>query len=240
MPASPLRSMKNKPLCDLLDIIGYEPEDITHIKTALTHSSYANTSGNGVMKNEKYEFLGDSILGFVTAEYIFLRFIDLSEGELTRLRSSIVCEQNLSACAKKIGLGRYILFGKGEELSGGHEKPSILADALEAVIGAIYLDKGIVTAKEFIEKHILVPYFLINEISDKKDYKSLLQEIIQQNRKAKIRYETSGSEGPDHDKTFHIDLYIDDRLSASGSGKSKKEAEQTAAQIAYKKKKEGN
>jgi ribonuclease III len=238
MPALLLKDMKSRSIKDFLNLIGYEADDIVHIKTALTHSSYANTSKDGVRKNEKYEFLGDSVLGFVTTDHIFIKYPDLAEGELTRLRAAIVCEQNLSLCAKKIDLGKYLLLGRGEELSGGHEKPSILSDSLEALIGGIYLDKGITKAQEFIRKHIIEPFFLTENGFDKKDYKSLLQEIIQQKGMADIDYRITGCEGPDHDKTFYIDLYVNGELSGNGKGKSKKEAEQMAAKKAYIKKKE--
>jgi ribonuclease III len=221
-----------------MDQIGYEADDITHIRTALTHSSYADITKDCIKKNEKYEFLGDAVLGFVSTDHIFRKYTELSEGELTRLRAAIVCEQNLCACARKIGLGRHIFLGRGEELSGGRDKPSILSDTMEALIGGIYLDKGIASAADFILRYIIDPFLVSGNIFDKKDFKSLLQEAVQQKGDSVISYEITGSNGPDHDKTFFVDLFIDGALSGSGTGRSKKEAEQAAAEAAYTKKKE--
>jgi ribonuclease III len=230
--------MISNTLKKFMDLIEYEADDIIHIRTALTHSSYANITKDGIRKNEKHEFLGDAVLEFVTTDHIFRKYTKLSEGELTRLRSAIVCEQNLCVCARKIDLGRHIFLGRGEELSGGRDKPSILSDTMEALIGGIYLDKGIACATDFILRYIIDPFFLSGNIFDKKDFKSLLQEAVQQKSDSVINYEITGSIGPDHDKTFFVDLFIDGALTGSGTGRSKKEAEQAAAEDAFSKKKE--
>jgi ribonuclease-3 len=208
-----------------------EPSIIFH---ALTHSSYANEMRlSKENNNERLEYLGDAVLELVTSEYVYKEYPDLSEGDLTKLRASIVCEQTLSACARDINIGEFLLLGKGEDISGGRERDSILSDALEAVIGAIYLDGGFTNAKEFITSFILL------DVKNKVlffDSKTILQEIIQnENNKQKLRYKLISEEGPDHNKTFTIAVCIGNDEIGCGTGRTKKAAEQEAAYQAIQK-----
>lgn len=214
--------------------IGYKFKNSALLHQALTHSSYANEMKmSKKSNNERLEFLGDAVLELVTSEYVFNRYKDLSEGDLTKLRASIVCEQTLSSCAKDLNIGDFLLLGKGEDSSGGRLRESILSDALEAIIGAIYLDGSFTNAKEFVQKNIL------NQIEDKElffDSKTILQEIIQNdNHKQKIRYKLISEEGPDHNKSFTIALYVGNQQYGCGVGRTKKAAEQEAALQAIKK-----
>lgn len=208
--------------------INYFFKNKEFLTQALTHSSYANEHKlNKLNDNERLEFLGDAILEFVISKYIYSKYVNLPEGELTKLRATIVCENSLSDFSKKIDLGKYLLLGKGEDLSGGRNRSSILADAFEAIIGAIFLDGGI----ECAEKHILsTMHDTINDVNIiKSDSKTRLQEIIQSYSKQPIIYTKIGEEGPDHDKLFIIEVSHDSNVLGSGTGKSKKEAEQIAA-----------
>jgi ribonuclease-3 len=198
------------------------------LQLALTHSSYANEMRMAKnMDNERLEFLGDAVLELVTSEYIFNENKELPEGDLTKLRASIVCEQTLSSYARDLNIGEYLLLGKGEDATGGRDRDSILSDALEAIIGAIYLDGGFANAKEFIFQFILL------DIQNKKlffDSKTILQEIIQNNdNKQKIRYKLISEEGPDHNKSFTIAVYVGNDQIGCGVGRTKKAAEQEAA-----------
>ena len=201
---------------------------------AITHSSYANEMKmSKESNNERLEFLGDAVLELITSEYVYNKYKDLPEGDLTKLRAGMVCEQTLSSCAKDLNIGDFLLLGKGEDNSGGRTRDSILSDALEAIIGAIYLDGGFTSAKEFVQKKIL------NQIEDKElffDSKTILQEIIQnENHKQKIRYKLISEEGPDHNKSFTIALYVGNKQYGCGVGRTKKAAEQEAALQAIKK-----
>ena len=211
--------------------IGYSFKDARLLKKSLTHSSYANEhKSQGAVCNERLEFLGDSVLGFVCAEMLFKKFPTKHEGELSKMRSSLVCESALSDYATKIELGKYLFLGNGEDLAGGRERPSILSDAFEALLAAIYLDGGIENAKNFI-----LPF--LNNAVDKdevthlfcRDYKTALQEIAQQNPGEIIKYTLLEESGPDHEKKFSVNVYLNSNLLATGFGKSKKEAEQDAA-----------
>ncbi len=212
--------------------IGYLFKNEKLLFKALTHSSYANEMNiHKENNNERLEFLGDAVLELVTSEYVYRAHEDLAEGDLTKLRASIVCEQTLSSCAKDMNIGEYLLLGKGEDSSGGRLRESILSDALEAIIGAIYLDGGFTNAKEFIHNNILT------SVEQKQlffDSKTILQEIVQ-NHKKKIRYKLISEEGPDHNKSFTMALYIGNEKISCGVGKSKKAAEQEAALQAIKK-----
>ena len=216
--------------------IGYRFEDISLLKLALTHSSYANEMTIASQKNkynERIEFLGDAVLELISSDYIYLN-MDMSEGDMTKYRASIVCEPTLAACARSIGLEAYIRLGKGEEATGGRKRDSIVSDAFEALIGAIYLDGGLANAKEFIMKYVL------NDLENKKlfyDSKTILQEYVQ---KIGVGYEYKlvGEEGPEHDKTFIVDIIIDGEFVAQGKGNSKKHAQQHAAYNAILKIKE--
>lgn len=208
--------------------IGYQFSDPNLLLHALTHSSYANEMrANKTSNNERLEFLGDAVLELVSSEYLFNEYKEMTEGDLTKHRASIVCEPTLSACARDIQLGNYLLLGKGEDFSGGRQRDSILSDALEAIIGAIYLDGGFTNAKEFIIRFILL------DVKDKIlffDSKTILQEIIQnENNKQKISYQLLSEIGPDHNKTFSVAVCVGDKQIGFGTGKTKKAAEQEAA-----------
>jgi len=205
--------------------IGYSFKDKSLLELALTHSSYANE--NKLKKNnERFEFLGDSVLGFVTAEYLFSEYKNRPEGEMTKLRAAVVCEKSLFKFAEQIDLGKYILLGRGEDSTGGRNRPSVVSDAFEAVVAAIYLDGGIDAAKSYILKFIKDA---IKKEASFKDNKSLLQEEIQKVKGNTLSYEEVGEEGPDHDKTFVFRVLLNGNVVGEGKGKSKKEAEQNAA-----------
>ena len=216
----------------LMDRLGYTFRDPRLLKNALTHSSFANERKSGYKSNERLEFLGDSVLGMVTAVYLFHKE-NGPEGELTKLRAALGCETARCSYSRELELGRYLLLGRGEARTGGAERPSILADAFEAVTAAIYLDGGMEAARAF-----LLP-FLKKEISNHrrlhfKDYKTTLQEIIQQNPEEQLDYVLTGESGPDHDKTFRVEVHLNSNVIGEGRGRSKKEAEQQAAREALK------
>ena len=216
---------------DLETAIGYQFHDISLLQNALSHSSYANERWhNSLMSNERLEFLGDSILGMVVAEYLYRTFPDRPEGELTRMRADMVCEKTLAAVAGRIDLGRHLLLGNGEEQGGGRTRNSILADAVESVIAASFLDGGMEAARTFIQKFILV------EVPVKKlhnmDYKTSLQELVQQKKNQVLTYTLVGESGPDHNKQFDVEVRLNGKVVGVGSGSSKKRAEQEAAHTA--------
>lgn len=216
---------------DLEEAIGYRFKNITLLQNALTHSSYANERWhNSLMSNERLEFLGDSILGMLVAEYLYRNFPDRPEGELTRMRADMVCEKTLAAVANRIDLGRHLLLGNGEEQGGGRSRNSILADAVESVIAASFLDGGMAAAQQFIQKFILVevPVTKLNNA----DYKTALQELIQQKKNQVLSYTLVGESGPDHDKRFEVEVKLNGKVVGVGSGSSKKRAEQDAARTA--------
>ncbi len=210
--------------------IGYSFKNEKLLLEALSHSSYANENKN--MKcNERLEFLGDSVLSIVVSDYIFKHFSHIPEGELSKLRASLVCEQSLFEFSKKIDLGRHILLGKGEEQTGGRERPSIVSDAFEAVIAAIYLDGGLDAARPYILSFI--PENITPKGSDAfHDYKTILQEVIQRNPEEKIVYNLKSESGPDHDKQFTFQVMLNNNVIGEGTGRSKKSAEQAAAKEA--------
>ncbi len=206
------------------------------LNIALTHSSYANECKKQKIKhNERLEFLGDSVLGVVVSDYIFNKFPNYPEGELTKLRATIVCEPSLGAAAQQLELGKYLLLGKGEEITGGRNRISILSDTFEAVIGAIYLDGKLNKSKEFILDNLTDIIHKAVEGSLFIDYKTELQEILQKTTKNKIKYIVIDEEGPDHNKTFYVAVKVGDKLLGEGNGKSKKEAEQESAKTALNK-----
>lgn len=210
--------------------IGYIFRDKELLVRALTHSSYANEQKT--KSYERLEFLGDSVLGFVTAEYLFQNFPGLPEGQLTKTRASLVCEKSLCAFSKKIGVGDFMLLSHGEIRTGGNERPSILADMFESILAAIYLDSGsLEEAKKFILTYI-APAAKTAGTKTFKDYKTTLQEIIQQNPEEQIRYVVTGESGPDHNKHFVVEVHLNSNVIGKGGGKSKKEAEQQAARVA--------
>ena len=206
-------------------IIGYEFKDKDLLRIALTHSSYANEN-KMPYNNERLEFLGDSVLGFVTAEYLFSQFKSRPEGELTKLRAAVVCEKSLFKFAEKISLGEHIFMGKGEEHSGGRNRPSIVSDAFEAVIAAMYIDGGMDAVRPYILEFIKDA---VKREANFKDNKSLLQEEIQKNKGNTLVYEEIGESGPDHEKVFTFVVKLNGNIIGKGEGKSKKEAEQAAA-----------
>lgn len=210
--------------------IGYEFKDKTYIQTALTHSSFANEHKE-FNYNERLEFLGDSVLGLVVSDYLFRARNDLPEGKLTRLRANVVCEESLSAVARKINLGDHLFLGKGEKASGGSNRDSILADATEAVIAAIYLDGGFDQAKDFILSSLRDTIAKNIDGNIFRDYKTILQEIIQGNN-GKISYKLVGESGPDHNKEFEMQVKCGQETIGIGKGKNKKEAEKEAARDA--------
>lgn len=215
--------------------LGYEFKDKSLLSTALTHSSYANENKRKNLKNnERLEFLGDSVLGMTVANYLYRNRPDMPEGKMTRLRAELVCEQSLAKVAERLSLGEYMLLGKGEELGGGRTRPSITADAVEAVIAAVFLDGGYKCASELIYKYILKPFEAGQEFSDR-DNKTELQEIIQRKSGQILTYENIGEEGPDHNKTFTFAVSLNGSVIGRGSGRNKKEAEQAAAGDALEK-----
>jgi len=197
---------------------------------ALTHTSYANECKNStILHNERLEFLGDAVLDVVISEYLFRQFPSLPEGELTKARAVVVCEPTLARAAAKLGIGGYLLLGKGEDSSGGRERVSILADCFEAIIGAIYLDSGFEKTASFILKQLHGDLLLIGRGEYVKDFKTLLQEVVQKNTESKIVYEIIEESGPDHHKMFKVAVLVNGKELGRGLGKSKKEAEQHAA-----------
>ncbi len=212
--------------------IGYRFGDESLLRLALTHTSYANESKDKTIgHNERLEFLGDSVLSLTVTEALYRRFGNLPEGELTRIRASLVCEKTLFLMAQEINLGEYLYLGKGEDASGGRGRASVLSDAYEAVIAAIYLDGGLNAAKNFIMPR--VRDHLENHTSDiPRDYKSELQEIIQQNHGERISYVIADEKGPDHNKLFKVEVYLNSNRIGEGTAPSKKEAEQMAAKEA--------
>ena len=219
---------------DLENAIGYRFRNISLLQNALTHSSYANERWhNSLLSNERLEFLGDSILGMLVAEYLFRTFPDRPEGELTRMRADMVCEKTLAAVANRIGLGEHLLLGHGEEQGGGRSRESILADAVESVIAACFLDGGMEASAKFVQQFILVevPVTRLHNA----DYKTALQELVQQKKNQVLSYSLVGQSGPDHDKQFDVEVMLNGTVVGKGTGRSKKRAEQDAARAAIEK-----
>lgn len=217
---------KQEELKKLEEKIGYEFKEKGLIMQALTHSSFSNEQKINKFKNyERLEFLGDAVLELLSSRFFFETYPDMSEGQMTRLRSSMVCEPALAFCARDLSLGDYILLGKGEEATGGRKRDSIISDVMEAVIGAIYLDGGIEEADKFVRKYIL------SDLEDKQlfyDSKTILQEKMQKEGKS-LTYELVSEQGPDHDKVFIVEAVIDGKTVGKGQGRNKKSAEQQAA-----------
>ena len=219
---------------ELETAIGYRFRNITLLQNALAHSSYANERWhNSLMSNERLEFLGDSVLGMLVAEYLYRTFPDRPEGELTRMRADMVCEKTLASVANGLGRGAHLLLGKGEEQGGGRSRDSILADAVESVIAACYLDGGMDAALEFVKKFILVNVPVAKFHNT--DYKTALQELVQQKKNQTLVYTLVGESGPDHDKQFVVELTLNGESVGKGTGSSKKRAEQDAARTALEK-----
>ena len=221
-------------LKDLEEAIGYRFQNITLLQQAMAHSSYANERWHdSLMSNERLEFLGDSILGMLVADYLYRTFPNRPEGELTRMRADMVCERSLAVVAARLDLGKHLLLGKGEEQGGGRGRESILADAVESVIAACYLDGGMEAAKSFVQKFVL-DHVPVNRPYNM-DYKTALQEKVQQKKNQVLSYVLVGESGPDHDKHFEVQLRLNDQVVGVGSGSSKKQAEQQAARQALEK-----
>ena len=209
--------------------LGYSFRNRALLETALTHSSYANENrASGIVCNERLEFLGDSVLGVTVADFLYRHFPDMPEGRMTRLRAELVCEQSLHRVALELHLGDYLRLGKGEEHNGGRKRASILSDAVEAVIAAMYLDAGMETAAGFIHRCLLDDVRAI-ETPTFTDYKTSLQELVQRHSGQVLSYELVGEEGPDHAKTFRVQVCLNGEPIGRGTGRTKKEAEQTAA-----------
>ena len=219
---------------DLEIAIGYRFENITLLQNALAHSSYANEHWHNSLKsNERLEFLGDSILGMVVAEYLYRNFPDRLERDLTRMRADMVCENSLARIAERLQLGSYLLLGNGEEQNGGRKRSSILADAVESVIAACFLDGGMEAAERFIYRFVLcnIPETKMHN----QDYKTALQELVQQKKNQQLSYRLVDETGPDHDKSFVVEVTLNDTVIGRGVGTSKKRAEQDAARAAMEK-----
>ena len=217
-------------MSELENRIHYTIKNKKLLHEALSHSSYAN-EGKRTRSNERLEFLGDSVLSIIVAKHLFTHYTHLPEGELTKLRASLVCEKSLHEFACDFGLGEFLLLGKGEELTGGRERPSIIADAFEALLAAIYLDGGMEQARKFVLQFI-PEHLNPKQAKGLNDYKTTLQEIIQQNKEEKIEYVPIEETGPDHDKTFVVEVHLNSNVIGTGRGKSKKQAEQFAAKEA--------
>lgn len=217
-------------LVEIEQKIKYEFKDKELLKKALTHTSYAYE--HGVESNEKLEFLGDSILEFVSSEYLYLNFPKLKEGEMTKVRATVVCESSLYKVAKNLGFGNYLYLGKSELATGGNDRQAILADSVEAVIAAIYIDGGLEPSKAFIIENLSQEIEIASKNVGQKDYKTVLQEKLQIHGDVKIEYIIINEKGPDHDKTFEAEVRCENKKLATGTGKTKKQAEMKAAEKA--------
>lgn len=217
----------NRKTEELEEIIGYHFKNKHYLTQALTHSSYANEKKLGKLgSNERLEFLGDAVLELISSDYLYARFTQIPEGELTKKRASLVCEPSLAYCAREFGLPQFLLLGKGEDMTGGRNRDSIVSDATEALLGAIYLDGGFANAKEFIDR------FILTDTEHKQlfyDSKTILQEEVQGSDKGSLHYELVREEGPDHNKHFVVAAYVGEEKLGMGEGTTKKAAEQQAA-----------
>ncbi|MDR7856365.1 ribonuclease III [Tissierella sp.] len=218
----------------LQDNFNYKFKNIKLLETALTHSSYANENKMKITdNNERLEFLGDTILSLVVSQYLYKKYPNYPEGELTKIRAKVVCESSLAYAARKINLGSFLLLGKGEESTGGRERESILADASEALTGAIYMDSDFETVNRLLIENFETD--IVHAVAKGAlftDYKTDLQENLQKITRSKIEYKVIREEGPDHNKIFHMEVIVDNRIVGTGSGRNKKEAEQMAAKEA--------
>ncbi len=218
---------------ELEENLGYHFQDPELLEHAMTHSSYANEHrASGVTSNERLEFLGDSVLGMVVAEYLFRKHPDMPEGELTRTRAALVCEESLYEVARTLGLGHYLRLGRGEDAGGGRDRPSILADATEATLAAVYLDGGLDAVRRIIQD------FILNKEQEKsvdRDYKTSLQELVQRNPGQSVSYRLVNELGPDHARIFVMEASVDGEVVGRGRGRTKKEAEQLSARAALEK-----
>lgn len=218
----------------LQENLSYKFKDINLLKTALTHSSFANENNMKLTdNNERLEFLGDTILNLIVSQYLYKKYPNYPEGELTKIRAKVVCESSLAFAARKIDFGRYLLLGKGEDATGGRDRDSILADAIEALVGAIYMDSDFETTNQLLLENFEADIvYAVAKGALFIDYKTDLQESLQKITRSKIEYKVVKEEGPDHNKIFYIDVLVDNKSVGSGTGRSKKEAEQMAAKDA--------
>ena len=224
---------KGRKLTDLQDKIGYVFQNTDLLRVAMVHASAANErQGVRLQHNERMEFLGDAVLQLVVSEYFYHHYPNVAEGELTKMRASVVNEQVLAQVAAELTLGQHLHLGKGEELSGGRERPSILCDALEALIGALFLDHGLETARDFILVHLEGHLTAVEKGEYRQDFKTALQELSQKDAGRNVQYQTISQEGPDHNKVFTVQVESDGMVLGSGSGRTKKDAEQAAAREA--------
>lgn len=223
--------MRNQDTTELENKLEYHFKNRKYLTTALTHSSYANEVRGAGSSNERLEFLGDSVLGVIVADYLFKNYPKMPEGDLTKTRASLVCEKACCGFSKQLGVGDFLLLSHGEQNSGGRTRSSILADAFEAILAAIYLDGGMEEARKFVLRFVAP---LVGSAKPKsfKDYKTVLQEIIQQNPEEHLEYVLTGESGPDHDKHFNVEVHLNSNVIGKGGGRSKKEAEQQAAREA--------
>ncbi len=221
-------------LMEFQENVGIKFDDINLLNVSLAHSSYVNEILSDMQDNEKLEFLGDSVLALIVNEYLYNKYPEKLEGQLSKLKSIVVSEHSLAEIARSIDLGKYLLLGKGERQYGGAERSAILADAMEAVLGAYYLDSGLEKAREFILPHIIKELNKINKNEHKKDYKTSLQLFVQQKYKSCPLYKTIKEEGPDHNKIFYVNVYIENEEYGMGNGNNKKSAQQRAAKDALK------
>ena len=229
--------MKKERKVEMLNLtksLNIEMNDYKLLDVALTHTSYAHESKSHPkpIHNERLEFLGDSVLSLIVTTYMYKNYPKMNEGSLTKLRAYLVCEDSLATYSKKIGIGKYLKLGKGEVISGGRERESILADAFEAVLGAYYIDQGLDKATEYLLNMMIDELKQVAEVGVWKDYKTRLQEIVQKEGSVEIVYELQSEHGPDHEKLFDTAVLVNGELLGTGTGKSKKEAEQNAAQLA--------
>jgi len=227
--------MKMQQLEILQEKINYKFNNVMYLKRALTHSSYANENKKEKVKNnERLEFLGDSVLGLVVSEYLYSHFPNLAEGQLTKVRARIVCEASLGDTASDLDIGSYMYFGRGEELTGGRERTSILADTFEALLAAMYIDGGIEIVRNFVLTQM--DEIIMDAVEGKLfiDYKTRLQEVIQVKKGNRIKYEIFKEEGPDHSKIFFTHVKLNEAIIGIGKGRSKKESEQAAAREGLK------
>ncbi|GAW91070.1 ribonuclease III [Calderihabitans maritimus] len=234
-----MKGDRKKQLAELQQKLGVSFKNWELLNRALTHPTYAFEHRELKLEhNQRLEFLGDAVLGMIMAEYLYLNYPHKPEGELTKMRAAVVCEPTLARKAAELGLGSYLLLGRGEELSGGRERASILADVFEAVIGALYLDKGVEDTRNFVLAYLAEE---VKHIEDGGygDYKTALQELVQKNFDDNVSYVILEETGPDHDKRFVAGVKFQERLLAKGSGRSKKEAEQKAAAVALEKIEQG-
>jgi ribonuclease-3 len=228
-----MKTDRRNRLMEFQNIIGVEFENLDLLDNALTHTSYANQFNLTYNHhNERLEFLGDAVLSIVVSEYLYRKYKSKPEGKLTKIRAGVVCETTLAEIARKLCINQYLRIGKGEELSGGREKDSMIADACEALMAAIYLDKGIKVAEEFIIRNLSEKIELAGSGKSFSDYKTKLQEHLQKNAPTVIKYVVVGESGPDHNKTFETKVFFNNQCFGSGIGRSKKEAEQNAAKEA--------